>query len=69
MISSQLVSNGNEFDIKGPVQLIVPLPYHTYLQSSDTIPAWTFDMTTGNSCQHSSHGTGNITNVFTEGNI
>lgn len=47
MISALLVSNGNEIDVKGPVQLTVPLPYHTHLQSSDTIPAWTFDMTTG----------------------
>lgn len=47
MISALLVSHGNEIAIKGPVQLTVPLPYHTHLQSSDTIPAWTFDMTTG----------------------
>ncbi|XP_057193637.1 protein FAM171B [Triplophysa rosa] len=47
MISAQLVSNGNEVDVKGPVQLTAPLPHHTHLQSSDTIPAWTFDMTTG----------------------
>ncbi|XP_077055517.1 protein FAM171B isoform X2 [Siphateles boraxobius] len=47
MISAQLVSNGKEVDVKGPIQLTVPLPYHTHLRPSDSLPAWTFDMTIG----------------------
>ncbi|XP_072539734.1 protein FAM171B [Salminus brasiliensis] len=47
MLSAQLLSNGKEIDIKGSIQLTVPLPYHTHLQASDSLPAWTFDMTTG----------------------
>ncbi|XP_051562199.1 protein FAM171B-like [Myxocyprinus asiaticus] len=47
MITAQLVSNGHEVDIRGPIQLTVPLPYHTYLRPSNSLPAWTFDMTTG----------------------
>lgn len=47
VLSSQLLSDGKEIDIKGPIQLTVPLPYHTHLRASDSLPAWTFDMTTG----------------------
>ncbi|XP_042613826.1 protein FAM171B isoform X2 [Cyprinus carpio] len=47
MISAQLVSNGKEVDVKGPIQLKVPLPYHTHIRPSDSLPAWTFDMTIG----------------------
>ncbi|XP_065096286.1 protein FAM171B [Paramisgurnus dabryanus] len=47
MISTQLVSNGDEVDIRGPIQLTIPLPYHTYLRPSNSLPAWTFDMTIG----------------------
>ncbi|XP_073707848.1 protein FAM171B [Garra rufa] len=47
MISAQLVSNGKEVDVKGPIQLKVPLPYNTHIRPSDSLPAWTFDMTIG----------------------
>lgn len=47
MISAQLVSKGKEVDVKGPIKLTVPLPYHTHLRPSDSLPAWTFDMTIG----------------------
>ncbi|XP_051568343.1 protein FAM171B-like [Myxocyprinus asiaticus] len=47
MISAQLVSNRNEIDIRGPIQLTVPLPYHTHLRPSDSLPGWNFNMTTG----------------------
>ncbi|XP_007248871.3 protein FAM171B [Astyanax mexicanus] len=47
MLSAQLLSAGKEIDIKGPIQLTIPLPYHTHLHASDLLPAWTFDMTTG----------------------
>ncbi len=48
MISAQLVSNGKEVDVKGPIQLKIPLPYNTHIRPSDSLPAWTFDMTIGN---------------------
>lgn len=47
VLSAQLLSNGKEIDIKGPIQLTVPLPYHSHLRASDSLPAWSFDMTTG----------------------
>lgn len=47
VLSTQLLSDGKEIDIKGPIQLTVPLPYHTHLRASDSLPAWTFEMTTG----------------------
>ncbi|XP_066521595.1 family with sequence similarity 171 member B [Hoplias malabaricus] len=47
MLSTQLLSGGKELDIRGPIQLTIPLPYHTHLQAADTVPAWNFDMTTG----------------------
>ncbi|XP_059416725.1 protein FAM171B-like [Carassius carassius] len=47
MISAQLVSNGKEVDVKGPIQLKVPLPFHTHIRPSDSLPAWTFDVTIG----------------------
>ncbi|RXN33488.1 protein FAM171B-like [Labeo rohita] len=47
MISAQLVSNGKEVDVKGPIQLKVPLPYNTHIRPSDSLPAWTFNMTIG----------------------
>ncbi|XP_062852933.1 family with sequence similarity 171 member B [Trichomycterus rosablanca] len=47
MLSVQLLSDGKEIDIRGPVQLTVPLPYHIHLRINDSLPAWTFDMTKG----------------------
>ncbi|KAF4080239.1 hypothetical protein AMELA_G00168170 [Ameiurus melas] len=47
VLSTQLLSDEKEIDIKGPIQLTVPLPYHVHLRASDSLPAWTFDMTTG----------------------
>uniref|UniRef100_A0A673GQ54 Protein FAM171B-like n=1 Tax=Sinocyclocheilus rhinocerous TaxID=307959 RepID=A0A673GQ54_9TELE len=47
MISAQLVSNGIKVDVKGPIQLKIPLPYNTHMRPSDSLPAWTFDMTIG----------------------
>lgn len=47
MLSTQLLSDGKEIDIKGPVWLTVPLPYHSHFRVSDSLPAWTFDMATG----------------------
>ncbi len=47
MISAQLVSNGKEVDVKGPIKLKIPLPYNTHIRPSDSLPAWTFDMTIG----------------------
>ncbi|XP_017577727.1 protein FAM171B [Pygocentrus nattereri] len=47
MLSTQLLSGGKEIDIRGPIQLTIPLPYHTHFQASDSLPAWTFDKTTG----------------------
>uniref|UniRef100_A0A8C1CJR9 Family with sequence similarity 171 member B n=1 Tax=Cyprinus carpio carpio TaxID=630221 RepID=A0A8C1CJR9_CYPCA len=47
VISAQLVSNGKEVDVKGPIQLKIPLPYNTHMRPSDSLTAWTFDMTIG----------------------
>ncbi|XP_076871657.1 protein FAM171B [Brachyhypopomus gauderio] len=47
VLSTQLVCGGKELEVTGPVQLTVPLPYHTHLRASDSLPAWAFNMTTG----------------------
>uniref|UniRef100_A0A671KTU7 FAM171 N-terminal domain-containing protein n=1 Tax=Sinocyclocheilus anshuiensis TaxID=1608454 RepID=A0A671KTU7_9TELE len=41
------LSNGKKVDVKGPIQLKIPLPYNTHMRPSDSLPAWTFDMTIG----------------------
>ncbi|KAM9483204.1 protein FAM171B [Clarias gariepinus] len=47
VLSTQLLSEGKEIDVRGPIHLTVPLPYHTHLRAADSLPAWAFDTTTG----------------------
>ncbi|KAL4656708.1 protein FAM171B isoform X1 [Arapaima gigas] len=46
-ISTQLLSDGKEIQVTGPIQITVPLAKNTGLRPSDAVPAWAFDMKTG----------------------
>lgn len=52
VLSAQLLSDGKEIDIKGLIQITVPLAFHTRLRAFDSLPAWTFNMTTGRTFPH-----------------
>ncbi|XP_055726330.1 protein FAM171B-like isoform X3 [Salvelinus fontinalis] len=46
-VSAQLLSNGREIQVTGPVQITLPLGDNSGLQASHAVPAWSFDHTTG----------------------
>lgn len=46
-ISTQLLANGRELPVRGPIQITVPLPHSTHWRASNSIPAWAFDRKTG----------------------
>ncbi|XP_029303575.1 protein FAM171B-like isoform X1 [Cottoperca gobio] len=42
-----LYSAGEELQVRGPIQISLPLGHSTHLRASDTVPAWAFDIKTG----------------------
>ncbi|KAJ8003881.1 hypothetical protein DPEC_G00153000 [Dallia pectoralis] len=46
-LSTLLYSSGQEVEVKGPIQISLPLEDTTNLRPSDTIPAWVFNSRTG----------------------
>ncbi|XP_041937164.1 protein FAM171B [Alosa sapidissima] len=48
-LSTQLLADGKELPVSGPVKITVPLPHSAaaYWRASDSIPAWAFDRKTG----------------------
>ncbi|KAM4538098.1 protein FAM171B isoform 1-T1 [Fundulus diaphanus] len=46
-VSVQLYSGGEELQVRGPIQISLPLGHNTRLESSSTVPAWAFNMKTG----------------------
>ncbi|KAL2088138.1 hypothetical protein ACEWY4_016966 [Coilia grayii] len=46
-LSTQLLANGEELPVSGPIQITVPLTYSGHWRPSDSIPAWAFDRNTG----------------------
>lgn len=46
-ISVLLYSGGEELQVRGPIQISLPLEHNTQLRVSDTIPAWAFNLKTG----------------------
>ncbi|XP_071779821.1 protein FAM171B [Centroberyx gerrardi] len=46
-ISALLYSGGEELQVRGPVQISLPLGHTTNLRASDTVPAWAFNIKTG----------------------
>ncbi|XP_068612698.1 protein FAM171B [Brachionichthys hirsutus] len=46
-VSVLLYSGGDELEIRGPVQISLPLGGSTRLRAADTLPAWAFNRSTG----------------------
>ncbi|KAM4602197.1 protein FAM171B [Polymixia lowei] len=46
-ISALLYSGGEQLEVRGPVQIILPLEHTTNLRPSDTVPAWALNIRTG----------------------
>lgn len=52
-ISVLLYSSGEELQVRGPIQISLPLGHHTHLKASDTVPAWAFNQKTGSNANSS----------------
>ncbi|XP_014912653.1 protein FAM171B isoform X2 [Poecilia latipinna] len=46
-VSIQLYSGSQELQVRGPIQISLPLEHNTHLRSSHTVPAWAFNLKTG----------------------
>lgn len=46
-ISVLLYSGTEELQVRGPIQIILPLGHNTHLRASDTVPAWALNQKTG----------------------
>ncbi|XP_049426264.1 protein FAM171B [Epinephelus fuscoguttatus] len=46
-VSVLLYSGGEELQVRGPIQISLPLGHSTHLRASDTVPAWAFNLKTG----------------------
>lgn len=44
-----LYSGGEELQVRGPIQISLPLGHSTHLRAADTVPAWAFNLKTGKS--------------------
>ncbi|XP_051283491.1 protein FAM171B isoform X1 [Dicentrarchus labrax] len=42
-----LYSGGEELQVRGPIQISLPLGHRTRLRAADTVPAWAFNLKTG----------------------
>lgn len=42
-----LFSGGEKLQVRGPIQISLPLGHSTHLRASDTVPAWVFNLKTG----------------------
>lgn len=51
-----LYSAGEELQVRGPIQISLPLGRHTRLRAADTVPAWSFNLKTGESHSPQSDG-------------
>jgi len=59
-VSVLLYSGGEELQVRGPVQISLPLGHNTYLRASDTVPAWAFNMKTGRNDTYRESNLGNM---------
>ncbi|XP_053273009.1 protein FAM171B [Pleuronectes platessa] len=46
-VSVLLYSGDEELQVRGPIQISLPLGHSSHLRASDTVPAWAFNMKTG----------------------
>uniref|UniRef100_A0A669E8V3 Family with sequence similarity 171 member B n=1 Tax=Oreochromis niloticus TaxID=8128 RepID=A0A669E8V3_ORENI len=67
-ISVLLYSSGEELQVRGPIQISLPLGHHTHLRASDTVPAWAFNQKTGSNANSGweNHGLGIVKTVGNE---
>ncbi|MEQ2206751.1 hypothetical protein XENOCAPTIV_002393, partial [Xenoophorus captivus] len=45
-ISIQLYCGGEELQVRGPIQISLPLGHNTHVKASNTVPAWAFNVKT-----------------------
>lgn len=50
-ISILLYSGGEQVQVRGPIQIRLPLGHGTRLRAADTMPAWTFNLQTGETAE------------------
>ncbi|XP_062270518.1 family with sequence similarity 171 member B [Scomber scombrus] len=46
-VSILLYSGGEELQVRGPIQISMPLGHNTHFRASDTVPAWAFNLKMG----------------------
>ncbi|KAM7375436.1 hypothetical protein PAMA_014505 [Pampus argenteus] len=46
-VSVMLYSGDEELQVRGPIQISMPLGHNTHLRASDTVPAWALNLKTG----------------------
>lgn len=46
-VSVLLYSGGEQLQVRGPIQISLPLGHATRLRAADTVPAWAFNLKTG----------------------
>lgn len=51
-ISILLYSGGEQLQVRGPIQISLPLGHGTRLRAADTMPAWAFNLQTGETADH-----------------
>lgn len=51
-VSVLLYSGDEELQVRGPIQISLPLGHRTHLRASDTVPAWAFNLKTGMNKDH-----------------
>lgn len=51
-VSVLLYSGDEELQVRGPIQISLPLGHSTHLRASDTVPAWAFNLKTGTRREH-----------------
>lgn len=46
-VSVLLYSGGEQLQVRGPILISLPLGHSTRLRAADTVPAWAFNLQTG----------------------
>lgn len=46
-ISVLLYSGNEEIQVRGPIQISLPLGHYTHLRAADTVPAWALNLKMG----------------------
>lgn len=54
-VSVLLYSDGEQLQVRGPIQISLPLGHDTRLRAADTVPAWAFNLQTGETAVKAGH--------------